>query len=108
MEEETPWFLLLLLLFSLRTSSSLESSKFIFFFLFFFLLCRGGNFLGKANMGKITRSMATAHKRNPLHLEGDGGGRERGGREGGQESLSILEVMVTDLKDLMTKVLFTA
>lgn len=35
-----------------------------------------------------------------------GGGRERRGE--GQESLSILEVMVTDLKDLMTKVLFTA
>lgn len=106
MEEETPWFLLLLLLFSLRTSSSLESSKFIFFFLFFFLLCRGGNFLGKANMGKITRSMATAHKRNPLHLEGDGG--REGERGEGQESLSILEVMVADLKDLLTKVLFTA
>lgn len=26
--------------------------------------------MGKANMGKMTRSMATEHKRKPLHLKG--------------------------------------
>lgn len=27
--------------------------------------------MGKANMGKMTRSMAMAHKRKPLHLKGE-------------------------------------
>lgn len=30
--------------------------------------------MGKANMGKMTRSMAMAHKRKPLHLKGVGVG----------------------------------
>lgn len=69
MEEETFW--LLLLDFSFITSSSLDTSPgepIFFFFLFF--LWRGGSFLGKANMGKMTRSIAMAHKRKPLHLKG--------------------------------------
>lgn len=72
MDEVTAW-LLLLLLFSLRTSSSLDRSSRLNFFLFFFFLCRGGSFLGKVNMGKMTSSMATAHRRNPLHLDRRGG-----------------------------------
>ncbi|TNN38324.1 hypothetical protein EYF80_051515 [Liparis tanakae] len=71
MDELAPW-LLPLLLFSLRTSSSLDSSSMLTFFLLFFFLCRGGSFLGKVNMGKMTSSMATAHSRNPLHLGGGG------------------------------------
>lgn len=67
MEEVTGW--LLLLLFSFRTSSSLDRSSRLSFFLLFFFLCRGGSFLGKANMGKMTSSMAKAHSRKPLHLE---------------------------------------
>lgn len=59
---------LLLLLFSLRTSSSLDISSKVNFFLLFFFLCRGGSFLGKVNMGKMTSNMATAHSRKPLHL----------------------------------------
>lgn len=73
MEEETVW--LLLLLFSFRTSSSLDMSSRLSFFLLFFFLCRGGSFLGKANMGKMTSSMASAHSRKPLHLQEDRRGR---------------------------------
>lgn len=61
MEEETAW------LFSFIISSSLGRSPTHFFFLLLFLW-RGGSFFGKANMGNITSSMATAQKRNPLHL----------------------------------------
>lgn len=69
MDEDTAW-LFPLLLFSFKTSSSLDRlSRLNFFLLFFFFLCRGGSFLGKANMGKMTRSIATAHSRKPLHLE---------------------------------------
>lgn len=71
MDEVTVWFLLLLL-FSLRTSSSLDRSSRLSFFLLFFFLCRGGSFLGNVNMGKMTSSMATAHRRNPLHLNRHG------------------------------------
>lgn len=67
MEEETGW--LFLLLFSFSTSSSLDMSSRLSFFLLFFFLCRGGSFLGKPNMGKMTSSMARAHSRKPLHLE---------------------------------------
>lgn len=67
MEEVTGW--LLLLLFSFRTSSSLDMSSRLSFFLLFFFLCRGGSFLGKVNMGKMTSSMAKAHSRKPLHLQ---------------------------------------
>lgn len=72
MDDVTVW--LLLLLFSLRTSSSLDKSSMLSFFLlfFFFFLCRGGSFLGKVNMGKMTSSMATAHSRKPLHLRRTG------------------------------------
>lgn len=67
MEEVTVW--LLLLDFSFMTSSSLvASSSFPSFFFFFFFFWRGGSFLGKANMGKMTSSMATAHSKKPLHL----------------------------------------
>lgn len=69
MEEVTGW--LLLLLFSFRTSSSLDRSSRLSFFLLFFFLCRGGSFLGKVNMGKMTSSMAKAQSRKPLHLQGD-------------------------------------
>lgn len=55
----------LLLVFSFITSSSLETSP---EFIFFFFLCRGGSFFGKVNMGNITRSIAMAQRRNPLHL----------------------------------------
>lgn len=67
MEEVTAW-LFPLLLFSFRTSSSADMSSRFTFFLLFFFLCRGGSFLGKVNMGKMTSSMATAHSRKPLHL----------------------------------------
>lgn len=65
MEEET--FCPLLLDFII--SSSLDTSEEPIFF-FFHVLWRGGSFLGKANIGKMTRSMAMAHRRKPLHLEG--------------------------------------
>lgn len=68
MEEET--FCPLLLDFSFIISSSLETSPGELIFFFFLFLWRGGSFLGKANMGKMTRSMAMEHKRNPLHLVG--------------------------------------
>lgn len=68
MEEET--FSSLPLDFSFITSSSLDTSPGEPIFFFFLFLWRGGSFLGKANMGKMTRSMATEHKRKPLHLTG--------------------------------------
>lgn len=68
MEEETFW--LFVLDFSFITSSSLDTSPGELIFFFFFFLWRGGSFLGKANMGKMTRSMAMAHRRKPLHLKG--------------------------------------
>ncbi len=68
MEEETFWPLLLD--FSFITSSSLDTSPGELIFFFFLFLWRGGSFLGKANMGKMTRSMAKAHKRKPIHLRG--------------------------------------
>lgn len=71
MEEDTFW--ILLLDFSFITSSSLEMSPDEPIFFAFFLLWRGGSFLGKANMGKMTRSMAMEHKRKPLHLQGIAG-----------------------------------
>lgn len=64
MEDATVWPLLLD--FSFRTSSSLEVLSAPCFF--FFFLWRGGSFLGKANMGKMTNSMAKAQRRKPLHL----------------------------------------
>lgn len=68
MEEETFWPLLLD--FSFITSSSLDTSPGEPIFFFFLFLWRGGSFLGKANMGKMTSSMAMAHNRKPLHLRG--------------------------------------
>lgn len=68
MEEETFW--LLPPDFSFITSSSLDASLGELIFFNFLFLWRGGSFLGKANMGKMTRSMAMAHKRKPLHLQG--------------------------------------
>lgn len=68
MEEVTVWPLLPD--FSFMMSSSLETSSVAIFFFFFFLLRRGGSFLGKVNMGKMTRSMAMAQSRKPLHLCG--------------------------------------
>lgn len=68
MEEETFWPLLLD--FSFITSSSPDTSSGEPIFFFFLFLWRGGSFLGKANIGKMTRSMAMAHKRKPLHLKG--------------------------------------
>lgn len=68
MEEETFWPLPLD--FSFITSSSLDTSPGEPIFFVFLFLRRGGSFLGKANMGKMTRSMATEHKRKPLHLKG--------------------------------------
>lgn len=53
--------------FSLMTSSSLTTSAENFFF--FFFLCRGGSFFGKVNIGNITRNIAMAQRRNPLHLK---------------------------------------
>src|SRR5574337_1028274 len=53
--------------FSFITSSSPEASVEYFFFLFF--LCRGGSFFGKVNIGNITRNIAMAQRRNPLHLK---------------------------------------
>lgn len=86
MDEDTVW-LLPLLLFSLRTSSSLDMlSRLSFFLLFFFFLCLGGSFLGKANMGKMTSSMATAHSRKPLHLDADRRGRREGRSERHREA----------------------
>lgn len=72
MEEETFWPLLPD--FSFITSSSLDTSPGEPIFFLFLFLWRGGSFLGNANMGKMTRSMAAAHKRKPLHL------RERNSR----------------------------
>lgn len=71
MEEDTFW--LLPLDFSFIMSSSLEMPPGEPIFFAFLLLGRGGSFLGKANMGKMTRSMAMEHKRKPLHLEGTAG-----------------------------------
>lgn len=73
MEEDTFW--LLPPDFSFITSSSLDTSPGEPIFFVFLLLWRGGSFLGKANMGKMTRSMAMEHRRKPLHLEGTRGGR---------------------------------
>ena len=53
--------------FSFTTSSSLTASTEYFFF--FFFLCRGGSFFGKVNIGNITRNIAMAQRRNPLHLK---------------------------------------
>lgn len=53
--------------FSLMTSSSPATSAENFFF--FFFLCRGGSFFGKVNIGNITRNIAMAQRRNPLHLK---------------------------------------
>lgn len=83
MEEVTGW--LLLLLFSFRTSSSLDMSSRLSFFLLFFFLCRGGSFLGKVNMGKMTSSMAKAQSRKPLHLQ-----EEEEEEERAEESSSFL------------------
>lgn len=66
-EEDTFW--LLLPDFSFITSSSLDSSPGEPIFFIFLFLWRGGSFLGNANMGKMTNSIAIAHKRKPLHLE---------------------------------------
>lgn len=55
--------------FSFTTSSSLTASTEYFFFFFFFFLCRGGSFFGKVNIGNITRNIAMAQRRNPLHLK---------------------------------------
>lgn len=54
----------------ITSSSSPERSAGEAPIFFFFFLWRGGSFLGKANMGKMTRSMATAHSKKPLHLNG--------------------------------------
>lgn len=67
MEEDTFW--LLPPDFSFIMSSSLDTSPGEPIFFAFLLLWRGGSFLGKANMGKMTRSMAMEHKRKPLHLK---------------------------------------
>lgn len=69
MEEDMFWPLLLD--FSFIISSSLDTSPGKPIFFVFLFLWRGGSFLGKANMGKMTRSMAMAHKRKPLHLKGE-------------------------------------
>lgn len=65
-EDDT--FLSLLLDFSFITSSSLDTSTSELIFFFFLFFWRGGSFLGKANIGKMTRSMAMEQRRKPLHL----------------------------------------
>lgn len=61
--------------------------------------------LGEGEHGKDNQEHGHSAQKEPTPPGGIWG---KGGRGEGQESLSILEVMVTDLKDLLTKVLFTA